>query len=163
MQKVSEKKLRLETGTHRVLPIGGCLIEALTLDLLQKSPAELQQTTVLLPTRRLQLHLAATLSYAKGGATWLPKLQSWEQFLCDWISSNKNSTEQLDLPSKNLVMVSDVAELYLTAWINKQDHTFFRGHQAHELLHLLQELWRHGKINTAEGLIASWVERQWQI
>lgn len=150
----------LHTTPIKVLPLGTCLIDALAQDLKGRAALDIKRTLVLLPTRRLQLHLSSALCVAAGGAAWLPSLQTWDQFL---------STLMIDLQeqSTELVMVSEVAELIMTQLLSDSLKaglaTNLNPRHAHELLHLLKELWRHGVRDSAKDSMKVWLERQWHL
>lgn len=151
----SERLIAIMQMIHSI-PHGACLVERMVNDLATKSPMELQQTLVLLPTRRLQLQVAAYLAARHDGASWLPQMETWDQFL------RRESFAFLD---HNMVMVSSAAELILSDLLKDQrlrERGISEGH-AHELLHFLQELWRHNKRCIGTTALTEWLERQWHI
>ncbi len=138
------------------VPHGSCLVQRMVDDLTTKSPQELRQTLVLLPTRRLQLQVAAHLAARHDRATWLPQMETWEQFF---------RRESFIFLNNSLVMVSSAAELVLADLLKDpqlRERGISEGH-AHELLHFLQELWRHNKRSIPMSTLTQWLERQWHI
>lgn len=138
------------------IPHGACLIEALIADLISRPAVELQRTLILMPTRRLQLQIAAHLATKAGGAAWLPKMATWDQF----IQSESAAFNQDQIP-----LATTPAELALAQVIKELGNKvpeISEGH-AHELLHFLKELWRHGKRSTGIAPLTEWLGRQWYL
>ncbi|MCX6117699.1 MAG: hypothetical protein NT027_09170 [Proteobacteria bacterium] len=137
-----------------------CLISKLVGDLSVRSPRDLATTLVLLPTKRLELNLAAHLTMAKSGTAVLPQTKSWNLFLSECIAPTK---------SKSLVMVSSLLELTMKDFLS--NHTSTSGNEpnqissehAHELVHLMAELWRNNARHSAQLLIKEWLERLWHL
>lgn len=141
-----------------ITALGCCLVETLTADLLSRTSQEVRETLVLLPTRRLQLHLSAALCRSQAGASWLPRLRTWDQFVSESIEASLEENH-----NQELVMVSGEAELLMRELLDDGEHTVPNARQAHELLHLLKELWRHGVRDSASQDMKTWLERQWHL
>ena len=138
------------------IPHGSCLVEMLVDDLARLPADELQRTLVLMPTRRLQLQIAARLASRGSGASWLPKMATWDQFVL---------AETFPFTEDRQALGTAAAELLLAEMIKSRGadiQGISEGH-AHELLHFLQELWRHGKRDAGLEPLKSWLMTQWQI
>lgn len=143
------RMLSLRTISH-----GHCLVQTLVEDLVQCSATDLQKTLLLMPTRRLQLQVAAHLAARRDGASWLPQMATWDQFI---------QRESLPFFDGLTSISTALAELVFSAQIKELGIQGISEGHAHELLHFLQELWRHGKRTESISALKEWLNRQWQL
>ncbi len=143
---------------HRSISAGGCLVSELA-DALLSYRGHLSDIVVVLPTQRLQRYLVRELVLRQGGATLLPRVETWENFLESTLSRYKNN---------NSVMVSSQAELVMETVIAlaaqepemRSRFNVNRSH-AHELLHFYSELRRAGHTIDAKDTIKTRLNNQW--
>lgn len=138
------------------IPHGSCLVDTLVDDLVSRTAEELQHTLLLMPTRRLQLQIAARLAARGASVSWLPKMATWDQFIL---------TESFPFTEDRQTLNVAAAELLLAELIKNKSSEMqgiSEGH-AHELLHFLQELWRHGKRHAGIEPLQTWLSAQWHL
>ncbi len=145
--------------SHRSIHAGQCFIKLLADELSQASrhlDTHPTSTLMILPTRRLQLHLTKNLIALNGlNATYLPRMMTWEQFLWSIPSSPEVTKSYLRQIS------SDASEIILEALLEKKSIPRIPSQKSHEIIHFLDELYRHNKRSTWKKTLQDVLQNQW--